>query len=97
MKNFKRKHFITLATVAVMIFTNPLRSSFASYLHRTELDGIGREFNGLIFSVYSKSDVLTMSMREKELFLSTGNMPKIKSTRTKYIGILGNFFKAPTL
>ena len=75
-----RKRIVWAVIVILLIFTNPSRSAFGSYLHYTEYDGIGRDFNGLIFSVYSDKDY---NFRSKE------------TTRTYYIGILGNFFKSP--
>lgn len=70
-----------------MVLTNPSRSSFASYLHRTSQGSLGRDFNGLIFSVYSE-----------KRYPNFDSFAKINDyEKTYYIGILGNFFKTPTL
>jgi len=52
--NVSKKYSVLIGIVLVFVLTNPSRSSFASYLHRTGLGNIGRDFNGLLFSVYSK-------------------------------------------
>lgn len=51
--NLKKKHYILGGIVLLLAITNPSRSSYASFLHRTANKYIGRDFNGLLFSVYS--------------------------------------------
>jgi hypothetical protein len=91
MKNLKRKHYIIIAIVAVMILTNPSRSSFTSFLHSSEQSGKGRDFNGFIFSVYSTGKKYTRE--ERRLIRSMGI--DMETEKVYYIGILGNFFKTP--
>lgn len=90
MVHFNRKHYITLAILGVLILTNPSRSAFVSYLHQTEYDGVGRDFNAIVFSIYSEGERLTT----KEL-LALARGKNIPSRRIYYIGILGNFIKSP--
>lgn len=85
-KDLKRKHYIILAIVALLMLTNPSISSFKSYLHQDSYSGIGRDFNGLVFSVYSD-----------HTYEWKGSFRRQEYTQTFYIGILGNFFKTPTL
>jgi len=82
MKDLKRKHYVVIISLLILISTNPSRSSFGSYLHQTGHSGIGRDFNGLIFSVYSDSNY---------------DLRSHKSIKTYYIGVLGNFFKTPSI
>lgn len=64
--NIKRKHYIIIAIVALFVLTNPSPSSFASFKHesyskidynderrRSSSSSLGRDFNGLVFSLYS--------------------------------------------
>ncbi|PWG82056.1 hypothetical protein DDR33_03280 [Pararcticibacter amylolyticus] len=53
----QRSKYIIMGILLVLILTNPSRSSFTSYLHKSHYDGVGREFNGLVFSVYSYKDI----------------------------------------
>ncbi len=78
MTKLKRNHYIIIAIVAVMILTNPSRSSFGSYLHQTGYSDIGRDFNGIIFSVYSTKQYDRYTRKAKKAY---------------YLGILGNFIK----
>ncbi|MEQ7798183.1 hypothetical protein ABDJ41_00110 [Pedobacter sp. ASV1-7] len=87
--NFRRKHYITLAIVGILIFTNPSRSSFMSYLHEDDSSGAGRDFNGIIFSVYSNEKLTEAQIKR---FLSGKN---VSPRKVFYIGVLGNFFKSP--
>lgn len=83
MKDLKRIHWILIAIAMMLLLTNPSRSSFASYLHQTGYGSIGRDFNGLIFSVYSERDYQGRQNGESVFH------------KTYYFGILGNFFKSP--
>lgn len=74
-----------------MVLTNPSRSSFASYLHQSDTGGVGRDFNGFIFSVYSKN-----RSQGTGRFSSDGFEIR-KEYKEFYIGTLGNFIKTPTL
>ena len=51
--NLKRKHYILGGIFIILLATNPSRSSYNSFLHRGGDAKTGRDFNGLIFSVYS--------------------------------------------
>jgi hypothetical protein len=69
----KRKHYILGGIVLLLLFTNPSRSAFASYLHKTNNRTIGRDFNGLLFSIYSKDNI-----GDKKVYLGIlGNFMKI--------------------
>jgi hypothetical protein len=71
------------AIVVVMMLTNPSISSLKSYLHNDYSGSLGRDFNGLLFSVYSNI---------KRNYNSSDSS---SHTQIYYIGILGNFFKSP--
>ena len=72
----KRKHYIIGGIVLLLLITNPSRNSFASFLHKTGLSNIGRDYNFLICSVYSQ--------KEKDKY---GDL----NGKTYYLGIAGNF------
>ena len=78
--NISLKQKIAVGMFLILLITNPNRSSFGSYLHQSGYKGIGRDFNGLIFSVYSDKNY---------------NHRSDETVKTYYIGILGNFFKSP--
>jgi hypothetical protein len=77
MEKFKKKHYMIAGICLLFIITNPSRSAFASYLGAHNDDGIGRYFNGLIFSVYKR--------QPSPWAQGDGNL--------YYIGVLGNFFR----
>jgi len=52
--NFKKWQYILTIVVIVLGISNPSRNDFNSFLHKSESGYTGRDFNGLIFSVYSK-------------------------------------------
>lgn len=77
-----KRIYIVCAVLGVLVITNPSRSSFASYLHTNSTKGIGRVFNGIIFSVYS--DKYSRGKDASKIY------------EVYYIGFLGNFFKVIT-
>lgn len=44
---------LAIAILIVLLLTNPSRSNFASYLHSSSVEYIGRDKNYFIFSIYS--------------------------------------------
>lgn len=90
--NIKRQYYVIGGILLMLIITNPSRSSFASYLHKGEIGGIGRDFNGLVLSVYSARD--NMNEAQMNVLINGGS---VTPNKTYYIGVLGNFFKTPTL
>lgn len=92
--SLNKKHYIIIALVALFVITNPSRSSFASYMHEKEQSGLGRDFNGIIFSIYSKYERMNQRQRsEAREAYRNGKEPKLR--KSYYIGVLGNFFKSP--
>lgn len=85
-----KKSYLAVGVIIFFMITNPSRSSFGSYLHRTEYDGIGRDFNGLIFSVYSYQN-----SRPTGKYHKYNGRALYEDYKVFYIGILGNFFKSP--
>lgn len=55
MNKLKKWQYILGGVLLLFVLTNPSRSSFASFRHQSGLGGVGRDFNGIIFSVYSKN------------------------------------------
>lgn len=78
MIDIKRKYYIIGSIVLFLIITNPSRSAFGSYIHQSGYEGIGRDFNGIIFSVYS----------DEYYDIKSG-----KYLKRVYLGALGNFIK----
>ena len=77
-----------------MAVTNPSRNSFSSYMHEKDHSGLGRDFNGIVFSIYSKHE--RMSQRERsEAREAYKNGKEPKWNKSYYIGVLGNFFRSP--
>ncbi|MGV8877807.1 MAG: hypothetical protein ACOH2A_02125 [Sphingobacteriaceae bacterium] len=72
----KNALYIMLGIIVLLIITNPSRSSFMSYLHTTTSSGLGRDFNGLLFSVYSKNGTKYIGILENFI-----ELPKPKSNK----------------
>ncbi|HWW39356.1 hypothetical protein, partial [Pedobacter sp.] len=82
MKNPNKKKYIAIAIILIFAITNPSRGALASYLREKHINTIGRDFNGLIFSLYGHTydEYLPgLSVQHQD----------------HYIGILGNFIKIP--
>lgn len=87
-----QKKYIMIVVLVIMAIFNPSRSDFKSYLRLTNYSGIGRDFNGLVFSVYSQN----MRYNRETTETIRGETTTIRVTnefKDRYLGILGNFIR----
>lgn len=77
---------IIITVSAILIITNPSRSSFMDYVGESSYKGLKRESNFFLFSIYKQTDYTEGYSRY------TRSHYYVDGDESEYLGIAGNFF-----
>lgn len=75
---------ILICIIFFLIFTNPSQTAFKNYLGYTSYDGLKKEKNFFMFSIYRDNSIQKVIIYNEEYHNNMDN---------KYLGIAGNFFQ----